>query len=288
MPPTPIFNPRSELFRVTSLTEENCYPIMQWAMPIIAQEEYPGFDGIGVVIVAGGKYLKYAFGAVTKLRQLDPDIPVQIWHLPGENISGQTRFDRFGNVTFHDIGPVWNHECSWVRTGWSAKMFAVKACSFRHVHVIDADCIPLHPPMRYFDSEEYGTTGMILFPDILDHNKGALWPCVGLKYKSVPEHESGQQFIDKKRAWEAIKLGCWMGSHHLFHDMALGDKNLFGLACAKLGIPFFTAPASINEPWGITQNWIDGKPAFMHVMHPKRSAAIAPKEVQRLWNSYEA
>ena len=261
---------------------------MQWAMPIIAQEEYPGFDGIGVVIVAGGKYLKYAFGAVTKLRQLDPDIPVQIWHLPGENISGQTRFDRFGNVTFHDIGPVWNHECSWVRTGWSAKMFAVKACSFRHVHVIDADCIPLHPPMRYFDSEEYGTTGMILFPDILDHNKGALWPCVGLKYKSVPEHESGQQFIDKKRAWEAIKLGCWMGSHHLFHDMALGDKNLFGLACAKLGIPFFTAPASINEPWGITQNWIDGKPAFMHVMHPKRSAAIAPKEVQRLWNSYEA
>jgi len=287
MPPTPIFNPRSELFRVTSLTEENCYPIMQWAMQILAQEEYPGFDGIGVVIVAGGRYLKYAFGAVTKLRQLDPDIPVQIWHLPGEDISGQTRFERFGNVTFHDIGPVWNHECSWVRTGWSAKIHCIKACPFRHVMLLDADCFPFVPPMSIFDTEEFGNTGLMLWPDMMEHTKGSAWPCVGLKYKSVPEHESGQILIDKKRQWETIKLATWMASHHLFHDLFFGDKSLLGISAAKLGMPFYTCTGTEWQGSGMIHKAPNGIPAFSHQMDEKRGNDRVPKELRKLWNAFD-
>lgn len=286
MPHQSPYMPRSELFRVNSISEESCLPILQWAMPIIAEELYPGFDGIGCVIVAGGKYLRTAYASVKCLREFDVDIPVQIWHLPNESIEGSELFDGLG-VSFHDLGPVFDHEYSLVRTGWAGKMHAIKACPFRHVLLLDADCIPAQPPNNIFETDQYGENGLILWPDLLLHTLPSAWPCLGLKYQSIPEHESGQVMIDKERHWPTIKLATWMASHEIFHKLLFGDKNMLGVAATKVGLTFYTCQGTLWKSWGMEHMAPNGTLAFQHGMHVKRSQELPPKAAVKYLKEFD-
>lgn len=285
MPPAPVQNPRRPWHRLNDLTEGNALGAIQWVMPQLAEEPLPAFDGRGVVMAAGGKYLRYAYASLTKLRDLDPHIRIQVWLLRGEQ--PDKRFDSL-RVEWVECEPLFTHEGSQLRTGWAAKALAVLHSPFRHVLLLDADSAPVISPSELFASEAYRATGLVLWPDIRDHSANALWPCIGLKFKCCPEHEAGQLLIDKQRQWEVLKLTMWLNTHKFWFDCAFGDKNLWGLAATKLKRPFVTADPAVRHDWGI-EHFLNGEQAFLHTMDKKRSESVlgTPIEIEELWYEYE-
>lgn len=287
MPPTPRQNPRREIDRINSIDQDNCLAILNYVMPKLAEEPMPNYEGNGVVTVAGGRYLRMAFASLKRLRLLDPDIPIEVWHLPGEDMRGAERFEEL-NVTFRDVGPSFDHEGAWVRNGWSAKAHAIKHSGFRNVLFLDADSAPRKKPNEMFISPEFRSHGLLLWPDVANYNRNSIWPCMGLLYNSVPEHEAGQFLIDKQKAWEVLKLTTWMNGHEFFHDQAMGDRCLWGLAAAKLKYPFLTMPKAKWSEWGISHYWTDGKLAFEHVLAPKRDPVAPPEHIGKLWRLFDS
>jgi len=271
--------------RVNEVSEGTALSLLQWVMPQLAEDQPERiYEGTGVVMAAGGNYLRYAFASLSLLRELDPEIPIQIWLLKGE--TPDARFDPL-NVEWKECEPAFAWEGSFLRTGWAAKALAVKHSPFRHVLLLDADCAPVRSPQDVFSTYAYRSTGLVLFPDVCNHTKSTFWPAVGLKYLAVPEHESGQLLIDKSRHWETLKLTMWMNCHKWFHESAFGDKNLWGVAATKLKIPFSTGDAPKWAGWGI-EHYLEGELAFLHTMDFKRSndSSIAPENIRQLWDEY--
>lgn len=287
MPPHRQKPARLEHHRINHITADSCLAILQYVMPKLAEEPCPAMEGHGIITCAGGRYLRMAYASISRVRELDPTIPVEIWHLPGEDMRGADRFSDL-NVTFRDVGPAFGHEGAWVRDGWSAKSHAIKHTSFRNVMFLDADCAPLLVPSDMFETEEYWRTGLLLWPDCQNFNKGHIWPAMGLLPNSVTEHEAGQFLIDRQRQWNTLKLYCWMSGHQFFHDSCFGDKNLLGLAAKKLGMPYSQAPNGNWQPWGAEHLWFDGRPAFHHCMSPKRSPVEPPEYIGKLWREYDS
>ena len=224
-------NPRTPRHRINTISFESCLAILDWVIPELAAEPKPAMEGAGVVTVAGGRYLRYAFASITKLRELDPDIPVQIWHLPGEDLTGRELFDDL-NVTWHDVGPAFEHEGAWVRSGWSAKAHAILHSGLRNVMFLDADCFPMLPPSEMFDSPEFRKFGLILFQDCAEHRNSGIWASMGLRANSFPDHEAGQFLIDCEKHLATLRLYCWMSGFEFFMKEANhGDKHLPGLCC---------------------------------------------------------
>lgn len=285
MPPQPIQNPRRPWHRISEVTPGSALSILHWVMPQLAEELLPAFDGRGVVMAAGGKYLRYAYASLTRLRDLDPHIPIQVWLLKGEE--PDKRFDPL-RVEWKECDPWFTHEGSWLRTGWAAKALAVRHSPYRHTLLLDADSAPVLTPEDLFSSEAYRSTGLVLWPDIRDHSKNEGWPAIGLKFKCVPEHEAGQLLIDKNRHWETLKLTMWLNCHKCWHELFFGDKSLWGLAAMKLKKPFVTADPAQWRGWGI-EHFLDGESAFLHVLEDKRGGLHpeTPIEIKELWDEYE-
>lgn len=272
--------------RINSLTGLNSLALLNWVMPQLAEETPTHlYDGTGVVMAAGGKYLRYAYASLSILRELDPEIPIQIWLLKGE--TPDPRFDRL-NVEWKECEPAFTWEGSLLRGGWSAKALAVKHSPFRHVLLLDADSAPVLTPDQLFDSKSYNSTGLVLFPDVCTHTQPQFWPSVGLRQNAVPEHESGQLLIDKVRHWETLKLTVWMNGHQWFHDLSHGDKNLWGVAATKLKIPFTQADAPKWQGWGI-EHFLEGQSAFLHFMSWKRDGRHPelPEIIGKLVDDYD-
>lgn len=243
------------------------------------------YKGTGVVMAAGGKYLRYAYASLSILRELDPEIPVQIWTLKGEQ--PDSRFDHL-NVEWVESEPYFEYECSYLRTGWASKCLAVKHSPFRHVLLLDADSAPVKAPADLFESYPYRSTGLVLFPDVAEHTHSGFWPSIGIRYKSVPEHEAGQVLIDKNRHWETLKLTMWMNCHKWFHDTAFGDKNLWGIAATKLKIPYSNGESPRWAGWGI-EHFLEGELAFQHLGEEKRNGRHrdAPTKISSLLDEYD-
>jgi hypothetical protein len=285
MPPQPVQNPRRPWHRATELTANNALALLHWVMPQLAAEPMEPRDGTGVVMAAGGKYLRYAYASLNRLRDLDPHIRIQVWLLKGE--LPDRRFDPL-RVEWRECEPFFTHEGSMLRTGWAAKALAVRHCGFRHVLLLDADSAPVMSPEELFASEAYRATGLVLWPDVANHTHGEFWASVGLKFGCVPEHEAGQVLIDAERQADVLKLCMWLNCHEYFHSSAFGDKNLWGIAAMKLKKPFVTADSAVWRGWGI-EHFLSGESAFLHVLANKREGwhPETPPDIAELWNEYD-
>jgi hypothetical protein len=282
-------NPRLDFHRVNSISSGNCLAVLNYVLPLLAQEACPGFEGYGIVTVAGAMYLQYAWASISMVRRLDPDIPVEVWHLPGEHITAaeHAAFEPL-RVTWHNVGPSFEHEGAYQRTGWAAKAHAIKASRLRHVLFLDADCYPVKTPREMFESAQYLQAGLLLWRDICDgYIQSYVWPAMGLLTGSVNEHEAGQFLFDKEKQWETLRLYCWMSGHRFFHDALFGDKNLPGIAAKKLCKPYIEAPLPKWIGYGIRHFWFDGSPAFIHAMGLKRGEGIPPPELAELFTEYD-
>lgn len=260
-----------------NLGEGNARKMVTMFLARCQREDTPFFDGFGCVMAAGGPmYLREAFLTVSRIRCHGWDWPIQIWHLGEKELPSHLR-DKFShlNVEFVDAHVVRAGRPARQLLGWELKSYMIQWSPFRHVLLLDADCVPVRDPFPLFESPEYLETGAIMWPDIQQcRQDDKAFGFIGVrKPEGYKEVESGQMMIDKERCWKALRLCRWMNDfsefwYRYFH----GDKNTFDLSFLRTETPYKLAPPCTWEGWGISQRWFDGDELFQHRMHCKRGA----------------
>lgn len=275
--------------RINVVTEGTCLAILNDVVIPNLSSTPPAFEGTGVVTCAGGPYLRLAYASISKLREVNPNIPVQIWHLNNDEIRGaQERFKHL-DVEFRNCEPLFESEVYRHRTGWSAKSVAVVHSPFRNCLFLDADAYPIVDPEKLFDHPDY-RDGFIAFPDGMQcRDSNRIFNALGIKLtEDFTEWEAGQFLVNKSVHWKSVQLYAWMNKHgYLFHKLQHGEKDLLPLACMKLGEPFVTTKPPSWEGWGYQHYLSDGTPAFHHTLAPKRDRVLAPPDIEALWKEYD-
>lgn len=280
--------PLREVDRIGKVEPSSCLAVMRHVIPLLAEEPCPPCEGTGVVMVAGGRYLREAWASVNKLREVS-DLPVQIWHLGQGEVTERDRLNFEDlEVEFVNAYDFLDEHPSYQFGGWQAKPFSVAYCPFRNVLLLDADAYPLVDPEEVFQSAEYQRTGALMWPDTNQCRKGDMvFPCMGIrKPKDFREMEVGQLLIDKQRLWKAVRLTTWMNSHsECFYKLVFGDKDTWQMAMRKLDVAFSVGDAPIWSGWGMT-HVLSGQPVFHHFMEGKRKN-LYPDDVFDLLKQYD-
>jgi hypothetical protein len=236
-------------------------------------EPIPEMEGFGVATAAGGRYLRYLWVMVKKLRAFS-DAPVQCFHLGQREIMHHSvpMLEELG-VEFVDALPLMKAENYQKLGGWQAKSIAVKYSRFERICFMDADAYPL------MDPEDIQFDQFMAWHDIQKCRKNdMIWPSLGLKCdRAYTEFEAGQQMWDRRKAWRPLQLFSWAnGRPKPFYDLLHGDKDIAPFMFLKLGIPFETGGPPRWEGYGIRHFLKDGTPAFFHAMPEKRGGPPDP------------
>jgi hypothetical protein len=239
---------------------------------------YPGGDGRGVIVVAGGRYLPAAYVMIRHLRATGCRLPVQLWHLGAAEIPPFWKPLTSGlDITMVD-GLAAPGAADFVRLGaWECKIHAVVACTFDSVLLIDADNIPLTDPLFLFDSVPFREYGQIFWPDFDLPAQSqyaiqqAAWETFALPVKNGLELETGQVLIDRRACWHELQVVKQFNAHsnECYGQLTWGDKDTFTLAWLLTKKPYYVVPIRprhIQPDAGTLawQHWIDGRRLFQH------------------------
>jgi hypothetical protein len=242
------------------------------------------FEGSGCVMAAGGRrYLRMAFVTISLIRQSGWDVPIEVWHMGPKELPYdlRRRFEHL-DVRFVDAHQVRRHHPARQLGGFELKSFAIAHSGFRHVMLLDADCIPIRDPSDLFESPEYLETGVIVAPDIIKNRKSdAIFTFMGIPLPDdFWEGESGFIMIDKARAWRALELTRWFNDYSdFFYKYVWGDKDSLPLSCLRTETPYRMLPRCTWEPFGIRHYWFDGSVVADHHMDRKRNpGAFVPEQ----------
>lgn len=216
--------------------------------------------GTGYVICAGGRYARYGYATCRCIREvLKDETPIELWVGNDEDHHIFTEVDN----SFYKQADV--------PGGWPLKARAVLKSSFQKVILLDADCIPFVTAGEVWASEA-ADGGAVFFPDVASHRRSD-WPYAVMKLRmedAPPEMEAGQVVIDRVRHARAVVLTDYFNQHpEFFYREFHGDKDLWALALARLGIPFTTGNPCVNKDWGLAHYLPDGAHYSDHLIHTK-------------------
>lgn len=277
-----------ELHRIGKISPMQLLPLLNYVLPLLV-EPCPPCSGTGIVMVAGGRYLRWAYASIRKTREVT-DLPIQVWHLGAEEVTPEDRMNFEDlDVEFVNAYDFLDEHPMFQMGGWQCKSYAVAYCPFEKVILLDADCHPLVDPEPLFETQEFQDTGIIMWPDLNKCRKDdMIFPCMGLAVDpNFQEMEAGQLLIDKWRLWEAVRMTVWMNSHsEVFYTSLYGDKDQWQMALRKFRMPFSVADMPTWIGCGMIHNF-RGKPAFRHLMELKRGAMDAPNDYVELLGEYE-
>lgn len=255
-------SPATDILLKAQLTEGTAKPIIDMVVEALRVDPpYPDGCGTGYVMAAGGRYAKHGYATCRFIREVLQDpTPIEVWVGANERMEA----DKWG---IPDVIAVQDS----IDGGWPLKASAVMKSDFRNVVFLDSDCIPLMKAQELVTMPEYQVTGAVFFPDVAEHRRSDwAFQALGLKLGSVPEMEAGQFLIDKYRHSVAVKLTNYFNQHpEFFYKHNFGDKDLWALAFARLGLPFTTSKPCENMKWGLRHFLPDGSLGFDHLIHTK-------------------
>lgn len=237
-----------------------------------AKVPYPEgrFSGRGVVIPAGGSYLPGAYVNARLIRHYGCTLPIQVWHFEDEVPSQfATAFGRVGvdlvNMSRHPA--ILNRR---VVAGFESKLFAVMSCPFEEVLVLDADCYPCTDVTHLFEDDRFQQAGATYWPDLPHADAWTHWEFWGVEPFFGPPLETGQYLVNKRKAWDVLRLAEWYDDHSdwcygggQFSDH--GDKGPHRVAWAKHRREF-NVHTHVPEWRGcaFVHAGPNGKPALIH------------------------
>jgi hypothetical protein len=250
---------------------------------------YPGdFHGRGIVICGGGvKHFTNAWVCINMLRRLGCSLPVQLWHLGGEEMDAEMEslVTPLG-VTCVDASEVRRRHPARILNGWEIKPYAVLHSPFKEVLLLDADNVPVVNPEFLFDTPEYLKTGAVFWPDfyVLERSE-PIWRYCGVRPRSEREFESGQLLVNKQTCWRALNLTMWYNEHSdFFYQHLHGDKDTFHLAFRKLGQPYAMPGKSVRRlPGTMCQHDFQGRRIFQHRNTDKWNLFLINRKVKGFW-----
>lgn len=225
--------------------------------------------GRGIVTVAGGaKYFTNAYVMVRMLRHLGSNLPVQLWHFPGEVDDCMRAIVQPWDVECIDVEAVVQEAfCRQRPVGhWELKAFAIAYCSFHEPLFVDADTVFVRPPDFLFEHPQYREPGVVLWPDYtLFPVEHPAWEVYGVEYREEPECQGGMMLFDKRRAWPAVKLSLHFNHHsNFYYRHTYGDKDTFRFACHCAGQSFAMPLRREHLPGTICFCDFDGKRLLQH------------------------
>ncbi len=226
-------------------------------------------EGRGIVICAGGeRYFTNAWVCINMLRRLGCDLPIQLWHLGGEELDNTMRaLVRPLGVSCVNAHKVRKNRPARMLGGWQMKPYAILSSPYKEVLFLDADNMPCVNPEFLFESPQFAMTGAIFWPDHeqLDTSR-IVWKSCGMAKPAEAEFESGQMVLDKGRCWRALRLALWFNEHSDFYYRHLhGDKETFHIAFCKLGQPYSLVPHPMKPLTGtMCQHDFGGRRIFQH------------------------
>lgn len=162
--------------------------------------------------------------------------------------------------------------------GFKVKVFALYAAPYEEVLLIDSDSMPLMDPTLFFEQQAYLQHGNLFWPD--------RW-CTAVRLfghlgmddggGKLPQADSGQLFIDRKRYAAVLEWLLFLNTHDEFtYRYAHGDKDTFRAAfhMAGHGASYFQVPQPLSvalapgliypTPRGFVQHHPNGSLAFVH------------------------
>ncbi len=222
----------------------------------------------GVVICGGGKYFSHAWVCIKMLRSMGCHLPVELWHLGAKEMPRELQeLVAPLMVKCVDAHLIRRRHPARSLRGWELKPYSILHSSFKEVLLLDADNVPIRNPEYLFESQQFIQTGAVFWPDYgRSKNAIPIWRCFGLKVPTIPEFESGQILVDKKRCWKALELTMWINENSdFFYRYLHGDKDTFHLAFAKLKTSFIQIHTPIESLDGVMcQHDFEGRRLFQH------------------------
>ena len=227
----------------------------------------------GIVISASGRFFQLLHANIRNIRQTGCDLPIDVWHLPGEFSAAQTRV-LGAMATLVEAGDTPFSGLSGQHTVHGFKAWMLSQSRFRKTLMLDADSLPLQDVGMIFQSRQ----SCILWRDgpwKLYHRKiGDLRRALDLKVHAF-EFESGQVYVDREIAGvnDAVRLAAALNTlGWRLYNHTYGDKETYALAFDLLGEPFAIAPDCAIRSVGGTalaavQPWLDGTPLFYHSLN---------------------
>ncbi|MDB6109526.1 MAG: ADP-heptose:LPS heptosyltransferase-like protein [Pedosphaera sp.] len=252
------------------------------------------YEGRGIVICGGGiRYFTNAWVCINRLRRSGCRLPVQVWHLGGEEMDQQRQalLAPLG-VECVDASVVRKQFPARILQGWELKPYAMLHSSFREVLLLDADNVPVVDPEFLFDTPQFQETGAVFWPDY-DHGRSkagtAIWRSCGLGQPPEPEFETGQILIDKQHCWSALRLCLWFNENSDFYYQHLhGDKETFHLAFRKMKQAYSLVPTPIHSLEGtMCQHDFEGRRILQHRNGDKWDLFLHNHRVKDFWFEQE-
>lgn len=227
------------------------------------------YNGTGIAIVGGAKFMPIAMSGVRMLRRINQDIPVEVF------VATQEEYDK---DLCEKVLPLMNAKCTILENaigksvfenfaikGYQYKALALLVSSFENVLLLDADNIPIRDPQIAFDSDPFKAEGYVLWPDFWARTTApAFYDIAGVKLGdrirgdlSVKEHiplhhlagsmpfvstESGQLLVSKRRHFRSLLLATYYNlyGYGVYYPllsqgaMGEGDKETFVAAATVL------------------------------------------------------
>lgn len=274
--------------------------------------EDPGYcgEGIGIVTCGGGiKYFPSIWVLLRTLRHLGCTLPIEVWYL------GDDECDPYMRRLMREFGaqPI---DANRLRraiprrrlAGWELKLFSIGYSSFREVLFLDADCLPFHDPTILFYWPEYQETGLVAWPDFATWiQPSTFWEVVcgsvpegyihpvpaydaprwinkPIPPGQIPNLETGQLLIDKRRAWKAWLVADFFCQYLDYYGHYLhGDCGAWLTAIHLVRQPHRIPPWYPDwvEPHTIIQFDFEHRPCFAHRTMDKWSLFSSPKPPSR-------
>jgi len=211
-----------------------------WRKFVKSIPPYPGkYEGKGIVICAGGfSYLTCCWILLKSLKDVECELPIEVWHL-GDELSGEIKMElNAQGVTCKDFI---DYGVSDINSGYMLKPLAIKLSSFKEILFLDADNFCLNNPEQLFAEPQYLQKGTIFWPDFWKtHRENPMWKIIDTEYIFENEQESGQILINKEKCWKELNLCIYLNEHsYVYYHLIHGDKDTFRFAWKALNTEYF-------------------------------------------------
>jgi alpha 1,2-mannosyltransferase len=203
------------------------------------------FHGRGIVISGGAFQLHLAYACIKMLRESGCTLPIDLWVSSGRNETLSTTHVQLLaelDVQVYDTDLVANtfqemtrqmHPESPRTKPYILKQIGLLSARCEECLMLDADNIPVRDPTFLFETDEYITSGHLLWPDFWHMRSGpaAIREIFDLPqgHGSLPDTrsvESGQMVVHKGKAWHSLLLSVFMQVQTMFYDNLMRDVRV--------------------------------------------------------------
>src|SRR5579862_3659793 len=182
------------------------------------------FSGRGVVMVAGGRFVRISLLSIRMLRRSGTSLPVELW------MANLEEYDSEFCSEIAELGArcrlLSDYIGGSVVERYQLKAFAILLSSFAEVLFLDADNFPVISVDDIFTRGNYTTIGVVIWPDYWASTASPwLFEIVNRPQSFFRTCESGQLLWNKRTHFAALVLDCYYnfyGPQYFYRLLTLG------------------------------------------------------------------